>query len=270
MPQPIKLFCVSCLRDTQHMPGGSPMVMSCDCGQVHVDQSKEKDIHRRLSDIVMVAKHEAKEHNCNYNIIVVNPVNNMEIVNGRIGPGATYEFVADSYFNKERPNARLLATTLQLGVIIYDKWLKYTEYEKQECDIKLHDGTIICHCYPNAGSFSTMCADNIEDTPEDQVAEIMYKKYYLDDLCKKNKYNCNGLEGEDRLPVAADLGDPTDAFIEHMSNTKPYYDAVDARASMLPNKKAFGRPVAVRTEPKIGRNAPCPCGSGKKYKKCCI
>jgi preprotein translocase subunit SecA len=24
-----------------------------------------------------------------------------------------------------------------------------------------------------------------------------------------------------------------------------------------------------RTEDKIGRNAPCPCGSGKKYKKCC-
>ena len=25
----------------------------------------------------------------------------------------------------------------------------------------------------------------------------------------------------------------------------------------------------VRTEPKIGRNDLCPCGSGKKYKKCC-
>jgi len=25
----------------------------------------------------------------------------------------------------------------------------------------------------------------------------------------------------------------------------------------------------VRTEPKVGRNEPCPCGSGKKYKKCC-
>ena len=24
-----------------------------------------------------------------------------------------------------------------------------------------------------------------------------------------------------------------------------------------------------RANPKIGRNAPCPCGSGKKYKKCC-
>jgi hypothetical protein len=25
----------------------------------------------------------------------------------------------------------------------------------------------------------------------------------------------------------------------------------------------------VRPEPKIGRNEPCPCGSDKKYKKCC-
>ncbi|MBN2898353.1 MAG: SEC-C domain-containing protein [Clostridia bacterium] len=24
-----------------------------------------------------------------------------------------------------------------------------------------------------------------------------------------------------------------------------------------------------RTDPKVGRNDPCPCGSGKKYKKCC-
>jgi SEC-C motif len=24
----------------------------------------------------------------------------------------------------------------------------------------------------------------------------------------------------------------------------------------------------MRDEPKVGRNDPCPCGSGKKYKKC--
>ena len=30
------------------------------------------------------------------------------------------------------------------------------------------------------------------------------------------------------------------------------------------------RPAAYRREaPKVGRNDPCPCGSGKKYKKCC-
>ncbi len=34
-----------------------------------------------------------------------------------------------------------------------------------------------------------------------------------------------------------------------------------------------GEPVKpttyVRGSPKVGRNEPCPCGSGKKYKKCC-
>jgi preprotein translocase subunit SecA len=28
-------------------------------------------------------------------------------------------------------------------------------------------------------------------------------------------------------------------------------------------------PTYKREEPKVGRNDPCPCGSGKKYKKCC-
>ena len=30
-----------------------------------------------------------------------------------------------------------------------------------------------------------------------------------------------------------------------------------------------GGPAPVRAGPKVGRNDPCPCGSGKKYKKCC-
>ncbi|GIW73394.1 MAG: UPF0225 protein [Planctomycetota bacterium] len=29
------------------------------------------------------------------------------------------------------------------------------------------------------------------------------------------------------------------------------------------------QPPVRRTSPKIGRNDPCPCGSGKKYKRCC-
>jgi preprotein translocase subunit SecA len=33
--------------------------------------------------------------------------------------------------------------------------------------------------------------------------------------------------------------------------------------------KAQARAKPVRTGPKVGRNDPCPCGSGKKYKQCC-
>ncbi|MEQ5801760.1 preprotein translocase subunit SecA [Halomonas sp. H10-9-1] len=40
----------------------------------------------------------------------------------------------------------------------------------------------------------------------------------------------------------------------------------DPEASVAPG--ADGRPVR-REGPKVGRNDPCPCGSGKKYKQCC-
>jgi len=44
-------------------------------------------------------------------------------------------------------------------------------------------------------------------------------------------------------------------------------------SSMIPSEwmqKPLKNKVAVRTEPKISRNSPCPCGSNRKYKNCCI
>lgn len=42
---------------------------------------------------------------------------------------------------------------------------------------------------------------------------------------------------------------------------------MDRRAKSLVNK--HGGVVRVKRN-KIGRNAPCPCGSGEKFKKCCL
>ncbi len=41
-----------------------------------------------------------------------------------------------------------------------------------------------------------------------------------------------------------------------------------AGGTRVPNPEDFLVPQQ-RDEPKVGRNDPCPCGSGKKYKKCC-
>jgi preprotein translocase subunit SecA len=43
--------------------------------------------------------------------------------------------------------------------------------------------------------------------------------------------------------------------------------AADVRLSHGPAER---RVETARTGPKVGRNEPCPCGSGKKYKKCCL
>ena len=36
-----------------------------------------------------------------------------------------------------------------------------------------------------------------------------------------------------------------------------------------PAPASYDAPASAVGQPKIGRNDPCPCGSGKKYKKCC-
>ena len=48
------------------------------------------------------------------------------------------------------------------------------------------------------------------------------------------------------------------------------YAARQQAANGAMQKHTSGQTVTVRrTTPKVGRNDPCPCGSGKKYKKCC-
>ncbi len=42
----------------------------------------------------------------------------------------------------------------------------------------------------------------------------------------------------------------------------------NGRWLFVDGKEVAGPPV-VREAPRVGRNDPCPCGSGKKYKKCC-
>ena len=57
-----------------------------------------------------------------------------------------------------------------------------------------------------------------------------------------------------------------DGACEHRENS--YFKKIDGEWRFIDGEIYTGEPY-VREEPKIGRNDPCPCGSGKKYKKCC-
>ncbi len=43
----------------------------------------------------------------------------------------------------------------------------------------------------------------------------------------------------------------------------------DSKTENIDHEETPVSPI-IKTEKKVGRNDPCPCGSGKKYKKCCI
>ena len=76
------------------------------------------------------------------------------------------------------------------------------------------------------------------------------------------------------------FGELMDRIREETLNTLFRIQLIRQRPEEIPRKKKKplqlshggdgSQPVTVRRkEKKVGRNAPCPCGSGKKYKKCC-
>lgn len=66
------------------------------------------NIYRDLEKQILLAKQYAEKHQINYNIILMNPNPQGEF---DASYGSTYEFVADSYFEKERPNVIILHKT---------------------------------------------------------------------------------------------------------------------------------------------------------------
>ena len=60
------------------------------------------------------------------------------------------------------------------------------------------------------------------------------------------------------------------AKLYKISRTK-YYRA-DGHSDKMNSSTPFELPMETfrREAEKVGRNDPCPCGSGKKYKKCCL
>ncbi len=72
-------------------------------------------------------------------------------------------------------------------------------------------------------------------------------------ICKKHNWIFIGGIEED---VEEDISE-----VEYMLKPKSF--------KKRPKMKHPTAKTIVNTEPAIGRNSPCPCGSGKKYKKCC-
>lgn len=61
----------------------------------------------------------------------------------------------------------------------------------------------------------------------------------------------------------------TEANVEKVLHEKAEF--VRINGTWLYNREARLGPAPYKsTAPKVGRNDPCPCGSGKKYKHCCL
>ena len=95
----------------------------------------------------------------------------------------------------------------------------------------------------------------------------------INESLKQGTYDLDNLTAESTVKLDFDL-------------KKLYWNMLDAQADWLYNlpqwdnlltneerqqiKKDFKQSKTVVIGKKVGRNEPCPCGSGKKYKQCCM
>ena len=78
-----------------------------------------------------------------------------------------------------------------------------------------------------------------------------------------------------RLLAAADLGGEAGLLYtkeaEYQMEMIKMYDEFQYSHLTRKEREADIKPIRnSNTDPKIGRNDSCPCGSGKKYKRCCF
>ena len=128
--------------------------------------------------------------------------------------------------------------------------------------------------------FRVMAGHTLLDHPRERHRKVMEQLVELQDPDSwlVNSYNRNDIDR------SFSRGDKPEWI--RFDNPWRFYDPVEIQRRQQrwlkedreqeQEQERFGlddwRPVKtyVREQPKIGRNDPCPCGSGKKFKKCCI
>lgn len=94
---------------------------------------------------------------------------------------------------------------------------------------------------------------------------------YFTCLFKQNKYEELKVEIQKQLPLSIEYNIETKNIIRHVVELFKDINEEELAlqyAQIERKQNDFGKKKPTKVI-KVGRNDPCPCGSGKKYKKCC-
>ena len=114
----------------------------------------------------------------------------------------------------------------------------------------------------------------IKELAEKQDTTVEFVMGFIDGVndSLKNPLDLENLTADEEVTIDVDLEklyfNMLDAKAEYLYNL-PQWDGIFSPEKRKEIQKKYRDSVMVRNENKIGRNDPCTCGSGKKYKKCC-
>jgi hypothetical protein len=187
---------------------------------------------------------------------------------GKIGTDAAAEAVAEGWLDAEW-DYRLYATSA-LDKIHSDttvrKCLELLPHDK-ELDIRTKLADALLSQYADEGiepvremvqrrAYDTMCSDLMRKLVA--VSTVLGVTFPECAIWKR--------EAEERLANQERRMKEMSGFLHAPAKPAPPSEPAPARHGYLDRKPA----PFLRTEKQVGRNDPCPCGSGKKFKKCCM
>ena len=125
--------------------------------------------------------------------------------------------------------------------------------------------------------FITGCTNNdIVLNTDEEVLQYINESGFMDTIGKENLSIIDTIQIDDSKIVTF-LSNTGQGYIVCEKNEKGNYIMTDNMGQgtvsnelggKAPRTSGSNEPI-VNNEPKVGRNDPCPCGSGKKYKNCC-
>lgn len=161
---------------------------------------------------------------------------------------------------------------------LYDKWDVYGEESKTDEEYK---EIVEAYLIKEKDVYDYMLS-NTDELIEGTIAELG-KRFNMTDVeflgfvdgineSIKEPYDLQTLTADSQVKLEVNYEalylNMLDASAEWLYNLKQWDDIL-TKDERLKIKKDFNRSKIVVKDKKIGRNEPCTCGSGKKYKKCC-
>ena len=112
------------------------------------------------------------------------------------------------------------------------------------------------------GNYKCECNRTVCKNNDAEYYNHSTRKYYCEECADiiniANKEDSKRFFGHDICTIGE--------FVEPKGETNISIKGIDTKKVRRMN----GKIVGVRIHEQIGRNKPCPCGSGYKYKQCCI
>ena len=102
-------------------------------------------------------------------------------------------------------------------------------------------------------------------------------KFVCNGGCPKNRF-IKTPTGEDGLNYLCagykqffnHIDEPMKMMAAALQAGRPANSIIPILRQRRQEKAQVNTPIAAQTSQKVGRNSPCPCGSGRKYKQCCL